>query len=382
MSEQLKIFILEDTDSQITMYRDAIDAFKEKQKVDISGIYLKSQEDAITAIKTGSYDAAILDLKLGGDDTEGKGNKIIREIKKNMRFPIYIMSGFLDELDADLREQNIFYKIFTRTEKSIDELLQEIYNIYSTGITKILGKKGTIDMALQDVFWKHFAKNEAFWDDKFIKDKNCEKIFLRHILECLTEYLESQCEEGLIYYYPEEVYINPPIRKAHYTGDILFEKNEQAETQKYFVILTPPCDMIQAKARDVVLGLVEKPEMEYVLQQKQAIKNGLRTDASPEESEKAREAEKSLEGLIKNSHSLKYHYLPICKSFRGGFINFQKIHSIRHRDLSTQYEIVASIADSFVKDIIARFSHYYSRQGQPDFNVKELVKEILKNASQ
>ena len=382
MSEQLKIFILEDTDSQITIYRDAINAFKEKQNVDISDTYLKSQEDALSAIKTGSYDAAILDLKLGGDDTEGKGNKIIREIKENLRFPIYIMSGFLDELDADLREENIFYKIFKRTEKSMDELLQEIYIIYSTGITKILGKKGAIDMALQDVFWKHFAKNEAFWDEKFIKDKNCEKIFLRHILECLTEYLESQCEEGLIYYYPEEVYINPPIRKALYTGDILVKKNEQAETQEYFVILTPPCDMTQAKAKEVVLGFVEKPEMECVLQQKRAIKNGSKKDVSPDDIEKSREAEKILEGLIKNSHSLKYHYLPICKSFRGGFINFQKIKSIRYMDLSTQYEIVASIADSFVKDIIARFSHYYSRQGQPDFDVKELVKEILKNASQ
>lgn len=54
MSEQLKIFILEDTDSQITIYRDAINAFKKKQNVDISGTYLKSQEEALSAIKTGS----------------------------------------------------------------------------------------------------------------------------------------------------------------------------------------------------------------------------------------------------------------------------------------------------------------------------------------
>lgn len=381
MSEPLKIFILEDNDRQITVYQDAIDSFKKKQKIDVSVTFSKNQEDALAAIKNESFDAAILDLKLSGTDTEGKGNKVIREIKDNLRFPIYVMSGFLDELDADLREGNIFYNIFKRTDKSVDELLQEIYRIYSTGITRILGKKGAIESALQDVFWKHFAKNEAFWEDTFIKDENCEKIFLRHILECLTGHLESQCEEGLVYYHPEEVYINPPIRKTPYTGDILKKKPAQAGEEEYFVILTPPCDMTQSKAKEVVIGFVEKPEMEYVIQQKRAIENGSKEKASPEDIEKFQEAQKVLEGLIKNSQSLKYHYLPICKSFRGGFLNFQKIQSVKYADLNTQYEIIASIADSFVKDIIARFSHYYSRQGQPNFNVKELVKEVLKNAN-
>lgn len=381
MSEPMKIFILEDDDKQITIYQDAIDAFKKKQEIDVAVTTSKKLDEALFYIKNESFDAAILDLKLSGTDTEGQGNKVIREIKENLRFPIYVVSGVLGQLDEDLKKPNIFYQISNRTDKTAEEIVQDIHKIYSTGITRILGKKGPIELALQDVFWKHFAVNKSFWEDSFIKDENCEKILLRHILECLTGYLESKYEEELVFYHPEEVYINPPIRKTPYTGDILKKEAATAGEEDYFIILTPPCDMTQAKAKEVVIGSIEKPTMECLQQQKRLIEDSEKEGAQPEDVEKGVDARKILENLLKNNHSLKYHFLPMCQSFRGGFINFQKINSVKYADINSHYQIVASIADSFVKDIIARFSHYYSRQGQPDFDIKELLKKVLKNGA-
>lgn len=379
MSEVMRLFILEDNERQITLYSDAIDDFKKKKNVEIDVTFFRSRDEALSAIKTDDFDAAILDLKLSGEDLDGQGNEVVREIKNNLRFPIFVLSGVLEELDGDLREQNIFYKIFNRTDKQVEEVLDEMLKIYSTGITKILGRRGIIENALHDVFWKHFADNKTFWGEEFVGDANCDKIFLRHILECLMGNLEAKCEEGLVYHHPVEVYIEPPIRSKFYTGDVLRKKTaEGGGDRDLFVILTPPCDLIQTKAKGVVLGFIEEPNMDYVTEQKALIEKVAKSSPSPEDIKKAEKAKQIIVQLVTNNNSLKYHYLPKCTSFRGGFINFQKIQSEKYSNLTDGYEVVVSIADSFVKDIIARFSHYYSRQGQPDFNVGKLVDDLLK----
>lgn len=38
---------------------------------------------------------------------------------------------------------------------------------------------------------------------------------------------------------------------------------------------------------------------------------------------------------------------------------------------------VGTITDAFKRDIIARFSSYYQRQGQPTFNVDSILKKYL-----
>lgn len=57
-------------------------------------------------------------------------------------------------------------------------------------------------------------------------------------------------------------------------------------------------------------------------------------------------------------------------------INFQKIYSKTKEELN-EMERFASISGKFSKDIGARFSNYFARQGQPNLNIDVLLKTIL-----
>lgn len=370
---EMRLFILEDDKKQIKLYRDAIGEYSRTKNIEITAEFADNLDDALRKLKTDNFDAAIIDLKLSGADTEGKGNKAIREIRENLRFPVFVMTGFIDELDADLREQNVFYKTYRNTDKSVAELLDEIMELYNTGITNILGKKGKIESALQEIFWKHIAVNMDYWKSEISNPQECEKILLRHILVYLTGYLEMDEAGEFLCFNAAEFYIIPPIRKYIFTGDILKKKDDG----KFFIVLTPACDLAQGKAKDITLAFIEGKDMEFVTQQKRILTAALPADATNEQKKKKDEARNLLERLLKNSLHFKYHFLPPTAQFPGGFINFQKVTTVQLSGIDAEFERVVSVTEKFAKDLIARFSHYYARQGQPDLNIEDLMKKIL-----
>lgn len=368
MSE-IRLFVLEDNKKQAKLYQDTIEEFSKSKNIKITTEFSNNLDDALEKLKKDVFDAAIIDLKLGGTDTEGKGNKVIKEIRQNLRFPVFVMTGFIGELDTDLREENVFYKTYRNTDKSIFELLEEILGLYNTGITNILGKKGRIESALQDVFWKHIACNMDYWKSEIKNPEESERILLRHTLSYLSGYLEIDDKGVFLRFNPAEVYIIPPIIKNTFTGDILKNKADG----KLYAVLTPACDFCQDKAKDVVLAFIEDKDMECLAQQKRIFNQN---DGTVSEEQK-KDAEETIKKLLGNNHSYKYHFLPPTVQFRGGFINFQKISSIKISEIPTSYDRIASITEKFMKDIIARFSHYYARQGQPDLNIDELLKKMI-----
>jgi len=369
---ELKLLIVEDDNKQVKLYQDAINEFNKSSDIQIVPEISHDLNDGLEKLKIRNFDAAVVDLILGSEDTEGKGNEILREILKNLRFPIFVMTGFLDELDEDLRIENAFYKVYRRTDKSTDDLLKDITDLYKTGITRILGGKGVIEELLQRVFWEHIADNMDCWKSEVKDTQKCERILSRCILTYLSEHL-SMIETGEFdFYHPAEVYIIPPIKRDFFIGDILKEKN----CQKFYIILTPACDMVLRRDRQEKsyrnaekILLVNMIQLEEVQEIDKYIKNPSNTN------------EKKVERYIKNIKKNRYHFLPPFGTIRGFLIDFQNVHSVEYSDLLEHYDRIASTDSEFLKDIIARFSSYYSRQGQPTFD-KLTVCEKLKQLRQ
>ncbi|MEW5873412.1 MAG: hypothetical protein AB1894_29395 [Chloroflexota bacterium] len=91
-------------------------------------------------------------------------------------------------------------------------------------------------------------------------------------------------------------------------------------------------------------------------------------------SRKIDNAKSIMERLVRNSYCLYFHYLPKTEMFIGGFVNFRKIGTYNLSDFKRAYENPsAQISSAFIKDVIARFSTYYARQGQPDFEFDSLT---------
>lgn len=91
-----------------------------------------------------------------------------------------------------------------------------------------------------------------------------------------------------------------------------------------------------------------------------------------------KKAEDQLRSYVNNSKP-RYHLLPPCKLFFGGFVDFQTLMSVSKEDFQEKSSVIASINPVFHKDIQARFSHYYGRQGQPQLNQENIISWIKQN---
>jgi hypothetical protein len=363
MCDKIKLLIVEDNESQQKAYNDSIDLFNEKSEIKIEVEIKNNYEESIKLLEWHVFDAAIIDLKLNGTDLVGEGNKIIKIIKNKLRFPIFVVTGFPDDLDMDLREPNIFFKIYKRDGIKYIEIFNEIATIYKSGATKILGGRGIIEGYLTNIFWNNLSSTIDTW----YKEKNPEKMLLRYTLTHLLEYLELD-ESGVFEkYQATEVYIKPPLRTKILTGDILVNKKDKNN----FIVLSPICDLAQDKSKFLIISMIEPINSGIINCQRNIILKNVGE-------KKAREAEEILKKIINNNFANKYYFLPPSINYSGGLINFQKIFSYKINEVNENFDFIASISHQFVKDIIAKFSFYYSRQGSPDFDEEKIYDEILK----
>ena len=367
-NETLKLIIIEDTERQIKLYRDAIDEFNTGSDIKIIPEVGNNLEEGFEQIRTNDFDAAIIDLRLGSDDMEGKGKEIIREIKGNLRFPVFVLTAYPGDLDEDLKIPNVFYKVYEQTKKDTTEVLKEMTDIFKTGITKIMGRKGIIEKTLQKVFWENIANSMEYWKKEVENKDKIEKVLSRHILAHLDESLRLTEEGAFEKCHPAEVYIIPPIKKDFFTGDIL--KNKTSE--EYFLILTPACDMVLRKQGD---NSVKRNADTIILAK--LIKFNQIPEVNEYIKNKSNTGKEKVLKYISNTKKGRYHYLPSFGTQIPGFlIDFQDINQIDQEEL-TSYDRVASIDEPFLKDIIARFTSYYARQGSPDLDMDIILRRLI-----
>jgi len=367
----LRLLIVEDNEKQIKLYQDAIDEFNIESDTKIDTKFSCNLEEGLEQIRNNSFDAAIIDLRLGSGDMQGKGKKIIRKIRTDLRFPVFVLTGYPADLDEDLKQENVFYKVYRQTEKDTIEVLHEISGIYNTGITNILGRKGIIDKTLQNVFWEYFSENLEYWKNE-IKDENkIEKVLSRHVLAHISESLKLTEEGAFEKCHPAEVYIMPPIKKDVFTGDILKNK----DSQEFALVLTPACDMELRKRKNGEKWVTYRNADKIMLAK--LIEFNQIAEVSAYIETKSNTKKKEVERYVKNTKKERYYYLPSFGSRIPGFlIDFQDINRINADEIKI-YNRVASVDEPFLKDIIAKFTAYYARQGSPDFDVESIMEKLI-----
>ena len=175
------------------------------------------------------------------------------------------------------------------------------------------------------------------------------------------ELLDDDSEYSL----PEEMYISPPVSKRLKTGSILKMKKDG----KYFIVLSPACDLVLRSNGSMKTDEILLCEIENFSSVQDKVFNGIK---------KKSHKEKKLEELLKNNLYFYRHWLPEASGFDGGFINFRWVYTLAESDIKEHIETPThQVSSSFVKDIISRFSSYYARQGQPDFEFQEIASDLL-----
>ena len=343
-----KLLIVEDNETDLGICRDAIDIYEHKNQREIRLVECKNLKEALSKLDS-SIDGAIIDLKLEGEGHEG--NEVISKNEElHLRIPAAILTGTPDEADLNFANIGVFKK--GSPEARYADLLERLWKIRDTGLNRIMGGRGLVENTMNEVFRNNLLPQIDEWVSYGTTDSDrTERALLRHTLNHLLQLLndDEDC------HYPEEVYLHPPLTEEIRTGSIVRKRNED----RWFAVMNPACDLVirnSSMNTDRIL-IAEVDPIEVLSQEDPNKKMSLG----------------KLKEAFRNK-KLYYHWLPKTDFFRGGLLNFRKLDTLEIEKFQEQFETPEiQISPSFVKDIAARFSSYYARQGQPDIDFDKFI---------
>lgn len=362
-----KVLVVEDNEDDLATFRSTLDRYSEEKKDrKFIPVYAVNLGEAIDKLDN-SFDGAIIDLRLNGDSNAG--NEVIEKIIRDYRIPVVVFTGTPEKVGPrDLVE------IFKKGEIQYDVILDKLYEIYQTGLTKIFGGRGYLEETMNTIFWLNIFPIIETWKTYCAQGRQTEKALLRYTISHMIEALGIESE----LYFPEEMYIAPPISNDIKTGSVIKMK----DADDYYIVLSPACDMVihsgNYKTDHIMVCAIEDLNMSLVVKAKEDEKIEIRAEDDDqvkiEKGHRKTRAKDILSKLPRNSYSMYFHFLPKTGLFPGGFVNFRKIETYKLTDFKQKFENPSvQISSAFVKDIISRLSTYYARQGQPDFDFDSLT---------
>lgn len=349
----MKILLVEDLEQSVNTCREVAAELNS----DIIIVDADSPTKALNLFDK-TFDAAIVDLRLK-DGTDGR--VFISKIQElGMKIPVVIHTGTTDDIDPDLK----VLKTFVRSESNYHQVLDYLNKVYNTGI------KGIFDFMqskITEFYESHFLKNRDLWIERALQNPERVK---NSLLRSLEGWIESNSSVHEFNAYVEEFYI-PSNETSLYTGTIVKNKT----TLNEYIILSPSCDLVIRKdghrnTNFILLCAINPVESLMV------------THCNTDEANLSNSQKKDLEIYVKNNKG-SCHWLPKAFDYCGGLIDFTNTESISCDNFSTEFEIKKwRIAPFFVKNILSRFSSYYSRQGQPDLVPDEIFSKLKKIPSE
>ena len=221
-----------------------------------------------------------------------------------------------------------------------------------------MGGRGIIEQTLSQVFLENLLPQIDKWIHYGEDDSSrTEKALLRHTLNHLLQLLDDDADSC----FPEEVYLHPPLNDDIRTGSLVKEK----ESGKWFAVMSPACDLVVREdgSRNTDRILIVEVD--------------LGTTLFPwfDDTNLSNTRKGELKRAFGNNKSAYHHWLPKTDFFEGGFLNFRKLFTLEIEQFQEKFHIPPEIqiSLSFVKDIVARFSSYYARQGQPDIDFDRFI---------
>ena len=355
----LKILLVEDETIPQNAFKNDVEVFKgQPNNPDVEYEIVDNVNDAVKTLD-GSFNGAIIDLKLGGNE-EG-GNEIIQILHKEFKkIPIVFVTSYPDVVV----DHSSVIKIRSREVGSYRDDLLLFQQIREIGLTYIIGGGGLIEQQLRDVYQENLLPQIETWISygktyKETDPKRTERALLRYTLNHLFQLLEEDNES----FFPEEVYLYPPATDKITTGSIV-----KADDQ-WFVVLSPACDLVIRKNGEFKTDRILFVEIESENSVVNISLNGItKTDSK----------KRKLRDVSNNNYTDYYHWVPKTDFFEGGFLNFRKLHALKQTVFNEKFgKPSIQISPFFVKDIVSRFSSYYARQGQPEIDNKDFIARYM-----
>ena len=319
------------------------------------------------------FDFLVVDLSLSGDDADHFSWKdFIDIVFKKFHIPIIINSW---NQDPNIPEENSLVKLFNRSN-SAEEILNYIFNVYKTGITKVFWRNWPINSTLTDLIYRGELPDIQKWISDWTTIFNSEESLARYILS----HLESRLSNNYKNFHTEEVYLKVKTEEIGNDQSIKLKTwriIKQIGTDQLYVIINPACDIANGKFVNIICLHIDP--LAEVFNDQDFIGN-INDYLNNQSNNKKEKIEKYIKGKTGDFSII----LPKTSLCEGGCINFKKIKSLDRNQISQTtpplllwYEAVCEIAPLIVKDIISKVSSYYSRQWTPDYKDVFYFKSFL-----
>lgn len=366
---EIKLLILDDDKKVTDSYLEIIKRVNKYNKSFNYKTYIANTlEETREYIKYNKLDTAVVDLNLcldSSDPSNADGNKAIEEIMEFFRMPIFIVSGELSKLDEKFESNNLI-KSRVRDDTVNEVFEKDIPSVYNSKSMQYFSRNGSLEQKINNFYWNNLKVTLDSWSEVAkLHPTKFDSIFSRHTVACLNEELYVDGNLGSFdKYHPGEMYIIPPIKKHYHTGDIIEKDDEK------FIIINPACDIVNTNKLSMytMIKIIKVDDIDIV-----------RKKNTPGKKEEYIQST-----FRKTNNNDRYHFLPKFDIINDEYvIDFQNI-SIKEIGSETDsglgnakyiaerekeiraYKRIASLSSPFLKDVIARFSAYYARQGQPN----------------
>ena len=227
----LKLLYVEDKEEDLNTCRDTVARYEHQTERKIELVTVRTVSEALATIDR-TFDGAIVDLKLDHDWDDGL--RVIDAIRERARMPMAILTA--TPQNADNSDSGGYLGVYKKGEIGYDQLFNAFFEVYNTGLTRIMGGRGLIDTTMDKIFWAHMLPLLDDWKGYSAGGKSTERILLRFAVNRLFELLDD--EEDI--FVPEEMYICPPLGTHIKTGSLIQAK----DTGCHYAVLSPACDLV------------------------------------------------------------------------------------------------------------------------------------------
>jgi hypothetical protein len=350
----------------------------------IEPTYVESLDGVRSAISSGNFDAAVVDIRLRLPDGRAApntdGNEALREILQAEMAAVAVFTGegALAERPENVRATlRVFIKGGGEDEGTsavISWLSQQVPMLKHIQAAQRDIQREMARIFTQSIWprWVHWASNEG-------ANTNIRDAITRHITSHVYATLQ---EKGNQVAHPEEWYFVPPIRDGLRTGDLI-EIDGIVE-----VVVTPRCDLARTATEDdtIQLALCEDVSNDWN-ERVTALKTAKVVLAeTPVEHADRRKREENvnktkqrLRQFTQHRSMTHLHFLPQMKladrTIGPFMVRFDKIRSVERlsEDATDRFPSarVAALTTEFLPSMVERLGTFFSRIGTPDYSHPE-----------
>lgn len=338
-------------------------------KPEVTGI--NSFDEALATLEARRFDLMILDVRLGGHEDQDvapdqeEGALTLEQIKQRRFLPVIFWTGL------PAKVEHLASPLVRVLEKGkFDDLIATVRELFDTRLPALnRALRHLIEDEQRRYMWEFVAEH---WEELGADgdDMALAYLLVRRLGRSLSgPGIESVAKElgdagappAESKIHPAEMYIAPPLDgTAPGVADLFCERSDE-DGDRWWLVVTPSCDLEHSKAEWVVLAACAPLAEDQRLQK-----------WWESESQGNKDKLRKLLGHDTGGQADRHLFLPKAPTIPDLVADFQRLRSVTRAELEGM-ERVASLVSPFAEAAVSRFTRYFGRVGTDDLDVDAIM---------